>query len=122
MIRPMINAHDYMTAFDNAGVSPYGNAPLKVMLGDNGPFEVDRVEVDVSDNDNPLGAVLYVTDPAATDYLSKSNYQAEGSPDTQPAEVRDSAFTPGDQADQVPASGGSGQISSSTGPTPRREY
>lgn len=125
MIHCMINAHNLMTAFDDAGASPYGEVPVKVMLGDNGPFEVDRVEVDVSDSTNPLGLVLYVTDSAATEHLSTADAESTeltGNATQQPAEV-DPAYTPQPAtADQVPASGGSGGVSSSTGPEARRDW
>lgn len=132
MISCMINANSYMTAFDNAGVSPYGDCPIKVMLGNHGPFEVDRVEVDTS-GEPPLGAVLYVnTDVLPSNvaaYLTadaesgdQPTVYAEGSPDTQRAEVGDDAFTPQGTADQTPASGGSGGVSSDTGPKAQTKW
>lgn len=122
----MINAQNYMTAFDDAGVSPYSDTPLKIETQVDGE-RVQVLDVSAVRHDPELNAVVLVVD-ISNDETNTSglapgaNTYSEGSPDTQPAEVRDDAFTPPQQPDQVPASGGSGQVSSDTGSAPRTKW
>lgn len=120
----MINTHNLMTVLDDAGVNAYSDTPLRVQLGDDDSAELHDVTELTIREDPSTGqrtAVAKVAEPVTGTESTDDNSTPTAYTDQTPDNSGSFAEQP-PTADQVPASGGSGAVSSDTGPKARREW